>query len=184
MGLSSEPTGADNRGETSGLFWGPCRGGLAVSRAAVTPEDEPTPAGLRAMAKARPLSPRSSRCTATTLLPAAPRRAPPHPPHARDAERVLEASALHGGVHLFSRAGTDTALGCHLHSSCRRSPPRPPLGHSLPVIWTLLPPSKKASGSLALAGRAPGLGVGTVEMERSLRESYCEICAAQARGAP
>lgn len=80
LGLSSEPTGADNRGETSGLFRGPCRGGLAVSRAAVTPEDEPTPAGLRAMAKARPLSPRSSRCTATTLLPAAPRRAPPHPP--------------------------------------------------------------------------------------------------------
>lgn len=78
-------------------------------------------------------------------------------------------------VHLISRAGTDTALGRRRRrSSCpsvrpvQRSlcpllaPGR--LWFMLRVIWT--PPSKKASGSLALAcgwgggGRAPGLGVG------------------------
>lgn len=103
----------------------------------------------------------------------------------------------------WSRVGTDTALGRHRRSSCRSScrqsdlvqrslcpllAPRPPLVHSLQVIWTFPHPPKKRAGLwcwLVAGGRGQSPWAGrrkcalTVEMERSLRGSYCEICAVE-----
>lgn len=121
------------------------------------------------------------------------------PPHARDAERVLEASALHGGVHLISRAGTDSprlppplelpsVTGCSV--ACASPGPQAAFGSF--ASGHLDPPptlqkSQRVSGAgWRLWGRGPSPWAGrrTVEMERSLRESYCEICAVERLAQP